>query len=109
MNFPTIIMGIFALYLIYYTLMFLYDAFLTKGTEKEEREQEITFASNEAEELPQEVKEDLEHSYTPSEKKKLINPILIANDAIEMEVESQGFPFEQLMQEGKGMFASINY
>lgn len=111
MNYSQFIMAVFAIYVVYYTANFLYDAFLKQGKTNTDEEEEIV-SIGEEEEIPHKVvDEDFETgSYEKEEEKEEVEQTYVSvNESIEMEVETQGFPVEQLLAKGKGMFSHVNF
>lgn len=111
MNYSQFIMAVFAIYVVYYAANFLYDAFLKQSKTNTDEEEEIV-SIGEEEEIPHKVvDEDFEtDSY---EKKKGKNEseqtYVSVNESIEMEVETQGIPMEELLAKGKEMFSHVDY
>lgn len=83
MSYSQFIMAVFAIYVVYYAANILYDAFLKQSkTNTGEEEDE---------------KKESEQNYVS------------VNESIEMEVETQGIPMEQLLAKGKSMFSHVNF
>lgn len=105
-------MAVFAIYVVYYTAHFLYDAFLKQGRTNTDEEEEIV-SIGEEEEIPHKVvDEDFEtgsYEKEEEEKKDSEQTYVSVNESIEMEVETQGFPVEQLLAKGKSMFSHVNF
>lgn len=112
MNYSNFIMAVFAIYIVYYAGNILYDTFIKKEKKREEDDEEVVVLDEETE-TPQEVSvnddEDKAVNETheqPSneeeEEKEYISNVT-------MEIESQGIPLEQLIQEGKSLFAGVSY
>lgn len=110
MNYSNFIMAVFAIYIVYYAGNILYDTFIKKGKKREEDDEEVVVLDEEIE-SPQEVSvnddedkainENDEQASDEEEKEYISN--------VTMEIESQGIPLEQLIQEGKSLFANVNY
>ena len=100
MSYSQFIMAVFAIYVVYYAANILYDAFLKQSKIGEE------------EEIPHKVvDEDFETgSYEKEDEKKESEQNYVSvNESIEMEVETQGIPMEQLLAKGKSMFSHVNF
>ena len=72
----------------------------------------MLFRSGEEEEIPHKVvDEDFETgSYEKEDEKKESEQNYVSvNESIEMEVETQGIPMEQLLAKGKSMFSHVNF
>lgn len=111
MGYSQFIMAVFAIYVVYYTANFLYDAFLKRSKPNTDKEEEV-FSIEESEETPHNVvDEDFETgSYeNEEEKKEPEQNYVTVNETIEMEVETQGIPVEQLLAKGKSMFSHVNF
>lgn len=111
MNYSQFIMAVFAIYVVYYTANFLYDAFLKKSKINTEKEEEI-FSIGESEETPHKVVDESfeTSSYTTErEGKEPEQTYVTVNEMVEMEVETQGIPMEQLLSKGKSMFSHVNF
>ena len=100
MNYSNFIMAVFAIYIVYYAGNILYDTFIKKGKKREEDDEEVVVLDEEIE-SPQEVWVNDEQASDEEEKEYISN--------VTMEIESQGIPLEQLIQEGKSLFANVNY
>ena len=80
------------------------------GCSKDEEEEIISIG--EEEEIPHKVvDEDFETgSYEKEDEKKESEQNYVSvNESIEMEVETQGIPMEQLLAKGKSMFSHVNF
>jgi hypothetical protein len=116
MSYSQFIMAVFAIYVVYYAANILYDdAFLKqkKGKTNTGEEEEI-ISIGEEEEIPHKVvDEDFETgSYEKEDEKKKKESeqnYVSVNESIEMEVETQGIPMEQLLAKGKSMFSHVNF
>ena len=89
----------------------LYDAFLKQSKTNTGEEEEI-ISIGEEEEIPHKVvDEDFETgSYEKEDEKKESEQNYVSvNESIEMEVETQGIPMEQLLAKGKSMFSHVNF
>ena len=111
MNYSQFIMAVFAIYVVYYTANFLYDAFLKQGKTNTDEEEEIVSIGEEEEIAHKVVDEDFETGSCEKEeeKKESEQTYVSVNESIEMEVETQGFPVEQLLAKGKSMFSHVNF
>ena len=110
MSYSQFIMAVFAIYVVYYAANILYDAFLKQSKTGEEEEEIISIG--EEEEIPHKVvDEDFETgSYEKEDEKKESEQNYVSvNESIEMEVETQGIPMEQLLAKGKSMFSHVNF
>lgn len=111
MTYANYVLSVFAVYFIWYSINFVYDSFFKKEKKKLEDEEHIITLEEENEEVSQLVTE--ESIYTIEEKKKEINnsmPIQYEfNDKVEMVVETQAIPLDELMKEGKAIFEGINF
>lgn len=111
MNLAQFIIAVFGLYLMYYTIIVIYDAYFIKDKTKSENEEQIIDLGQE--EAPQEVTD--EDIYSEEEKKKNMNKVITSttegelSDKVEMVVETQGIPLDKLITEGKQLFADINF
>ena len=106
MSYSQFIMAVFAIYVVYYAANILYDAFLKQSKTNTGEEEEI-ISIGEEEEIPHKVvDEDFE---TGSYKKESEQNYVSVNESIEMEVETQGIPMEQLLAKGKSMFSHVNF
>ena len=105
MSYSQFIMAVFAIYVVYYAANILYDAFL-KQSKTNTGEGEEIISIGEEEEIPHKVvDEDFETgSYEKEDEKKESE-----QNYIEMEVETQGIPMEQLLAKGKSMFSHVNF
>lgn len=112
-NFIVILLGV---YLAYYALNFLYDAFIKKDKQAIEDEEEVlSFGGDmEQEEIePVTVLDQEEYSPPVPEKKKVIEPEseevqrIIEQEPIVMQVETQGIPYSALMVDSKQTFAGL--
>lgn len=111
MNYSNFIMAVFAIYIVYYAGNILYDTFIKKEKKREEDDEEVVVLDEETE-TPQEVSvnddedkdvnETHEQPSNEEEEKEYISNVT-------MEIESQGIPLEQLIQEGKSLFAGVSY
>lgn len=112
MNYSNFIMAVFAIYIVYYAGNILYDTFIKKEKKREEDDEEVVVLDEETE-TPQEVsvnddEDKVVHetheqpSNEEEEEKEYISNVT-------MEIESQGIPLEQLIQEGKSLFAGVSY
>lgn len=111
MSYSQFIMAVFAIYVVYYAANILYDAFLKQSKVNTGDEEEI-ISIGEEEEIPHNVvDEDFETgSYEKEEEKKEPEQNYVSvNESIEMEVETQGIPMEQLLVKGKSMFSHVNF
>ncbi len=116
MSYSQFIMAVFAIYVVYYAANILYDAFLKQSKTNTGEEEEI-ISIGEEEEIPHKVvDEDFETgSYEKEdekkedEKKESEQNYVSVNESIEMEVETQGIPMEQLLAKGKSMFSHVNF
>lgn len=102
MSYSQFIMAVFAIYVVYYAANILYDAFLKQSKTN----------TGEEEEIPHKVvDEDFETgSYKKEDEKKESEQNYVSvNESIEMEVETQGIPMEQLLAKGKSMFSHVNF
>lgn len=107
MSYSQFIMAVFAIYVVYYTANFLYDAFLKQGKVSSEKEEEVFSIGDNEEEMPHNViEEDFETNF-PSDKSE--QEYVTVNEAVEMEVETQGIPMELLLAKGKDMFSQVDY
>lgn len=113
MNYSNFIMAVFAIYIVYYAGNILYDTFIKKEKKREEDDEEVVVLDEETE-TPQEVSvnddEDKVANETheqPSNEEEEEEKEYISN--VTMEIESQGIPLEQLIQEGKSLFAGVSY
>ena len=112
MSYSQFIMAVFAIYVVYYAANILYDAFLKQSKTNTEEEEEIVSIGEEEEEIPHKVvDEDFETgSYEKEDEKKESEQNYVSvNESIEMEVETQGIPMEQLLAKGKSMFSHVNF
>lgn len=101
MSYSQFIMAVFAIYVVYYAANILYDAFLKQSKVNTGEEEEI-ISIGEEEEIPHNVvDEDFETGSYEKEEEK--------NESVEMEVETQGIPMEQLLAKGKSMFSHVNF
>ena len=101
MSYSQFIMAVFAIYVVYYAANILYDAFLKQSK-----------VNTGEEEIPHNVvEEDFETgSYEKEEEKNESEQNYVSvNESIEMEVETQGIPMEQLLAKGKSMFSHVNF
>ncbi len=105
MNYSSYIMIVFAIYLTYYAGNILYDTFLNKNKKKVDEDEEV-IVLNDQEETPQEVMEE-EEEEPPQETEDEEEKDYINN--VSMVVENQGIPLEQLIQEGKSLFANVSF
>ena len=108
-----------SIYIAYYALIILYDLFIKKTKTVKVFEEDIIDVSGEYYENPSET----DDSYVIPEKKTVTSikdeartPALELEqeqdsslDFIDLDIESQGIPFELLMKEGKSMFAGVNF
>lgn len=111
MSYSQFIMAVFAVYVVYYAANILYDAFLKQSKTNTGEEEEI-ISIGEEEEIPHKVvDEDFETgSYEKEDEKKESEQNYVSvNESIEMEVETQGIPMEQLLAKGKSMFSHVNF
>lgn len=110
MSYSQFIMAVFAIYVVYYAANILYDAFLKQSKTNTGEEEEI-ISIGEEEEIPHKVvDEDFETgSYKKRMKKESEQNYVSVNESIEMEVETQGIPMEQLLAKGKNMFSHVNF
>lgn len=111
MSYSQFIMAVFAIYVVYYAANFLYDAFLKRSKTDTDDEEEIV-SIGENEETPHNVvDEDFETgSYEKKEEKKEPEQKYVTvNETVEMEIETQGIPVEQLLAKGKSMFSHVNF
>lgn len=110
MNYSNLVMAVFAIYIVYYAGNILYDTFIKKEQKREEDDEEVVVLDEEME-TPQEVSvnddEDKAVNETDEQTSKEEEKEYISN--VTMEIESQGIPLEQLIQEGKSLFASVSY
>lgn len=106
MSYSQFIMAVFAIYVVYYAANILYDAFLKQSKTNTGEEEEI-ISIGEEEEIPHKVvDEDFETgSYEKEDEKNYVS----VNESIEMDVETQGIPMEQLLAKGKSMFSHVNF
>ena len=112
MSYSQFIMAVFAIYVVYYAANILYDAFLKQSKTNTEEKEEIVSIREEEEEIPHKVvDEDFETgSYEKEDEKKESEQNYVSvNESIEMEVETQGIPMEQLLAKGKSMFSHVNF
>ena len=102
MSYSQFIMAVFAIYVVYYAANILYDAFLKQSKTNRGEEEEIPHKV---------VDEDFETgSYKKEDEKKESEQNYVSvNESIEMEVETQGIPMEQLLAKGKSMFSHVNF
>lgn len=114
MNYSNFIMAVFAIYIVYYAGNILYDTFIKKEKKREEDDEEVVVLDEETE-TPQEVSvnddEDKAVNETheqPSDKEEEEEEKEYISN-VTMEIESQGIPLEQLIQEGKSLFAGVSY
>lgn len=111
MTYANFILWVFAVYFIYYSTNFVYDSFIKKDKTKLEDDEHIIDLGEENEDVSQLVTE--ESVYPIEEKKKEIDnlrPIQSDfNDKVEMVVETQAIPLEELMKEGKTIFEGISF
>lgn len=107
MSYSQFIMAVFAIYVIYYTANFLYDAFLKQSKSNTDKEEEI-FSIGESEETPHNVVDEDFETGLYEEKEPEQNYVTV-NETVEMEVETQGIPVEQLLAKGKSMFSHVNF
>ena len=108
MSYSQFIMAVFAIYVVYYAANILYDALSKTNTGEEEE----IISIGEEEEIPHKVvDEDFETgSYEKEDEKKESEQNYVSvNESIEMEVETQGIPMEQLLAKGKSMFSHVNF
>ena len=111
MSYSQFIMAVFAIYVVYYAANILYDAFLKQSKVNTGEEEEI-ISIGEEEEIPHNVvDEDFETgSYEKEEEKNESEQNYVSvNESVEMEVETQGIPMEQLLAQGKSMFSHVNF
>lgn len=101
MSYSQFIMAVFAIYVVYYAANILYDAFLKQSKTNTGEEEEIISIGEEDFETGSYEKED--------EKKESEQNYVSVNESIEMEVETQGIPMEQLLAKGKSMFSHVNF
>ena len=104
MSYSQFIMAVFAIFV-------LYDAFLKQSKTNTGEEEEI-ISIGEEEEIPHKVvDEDFETgSYEKEEEKNESEQNYVSvNESVEMEVETQGIPMEQLLAKGKSMFSHVNF
>mgnify|MGYP000470343063 FL=1 len=104
--------AVFAIYVVYYAANILYDAFLKQSKTNTEEKEEIVSIGEEEEEIPHKVvDEDFETgSYEKEDEKKESEQNYVSvNESIEMEVETQGIPMEQLLAKGKSMVSHVNF
>lgn len=106
MNYANFIMAVFTIYLVYYALNFLYDAFLKKEKTDKSEEEEVFTIGEDYEEVPHNVEEDF--GITAQKKNEKIEYVTVS-EAVEMDIETQGIPVEMLIAKGKNMFANISY
>ena len=112
MSYSQFIMAVFAIYVVYYAANILYDAFLKQSKTNTEEKEEIVSIGEEEEEIPHNVvDEDFETgSYEKEDEKKESEQNYVSvNESIEMEVETQGIPMEQLLAKGKSRFSHVNF
>lgn len=106
-----------SIYIGYYALIILYDLFIKKTKTVKVFEEDIIDVSGEYYENPSEAEDSYviqENKNVTSIKDKARTPALEQEqdsslDFIDLDIESQGIPFELLMKEGKSMFAGVNF
>ena len=109
MSYSQFIMAVFAIYVVYYAANILYDAFLKQSKTNTGEEEEI-ISIGEEEEIPHKVVDFETGSYEKEDEKKESEQNYVSvNESIEMEVETQGIPMEQLLAKGKSMFSHVNF
>ncbi|MFR3063702.1 MAG: hypothetical protein ACLTL6_17485 [Holdemanella porci] len=104
-------MAVFAIYVVYYAANFLYDAFLKQNKATTETEEEIV-SIGEEEEIPHKVIDEDVETDSHEKKNKEKEPersYVSVNEPIEMEVETQGIPVEELLTKAKSMFSHVDY
>lgn len=112
MSYSQFIMAVFAIYVVYYAANFLYDAFLKQNKANTEEEEEIVSIGEEEEEIPHQVVDgDVETDSHEKEKeeKEPEKTYVSVNESIEMEIETQGIPVEELLTKAKSMFSHVDY
>ena len=112
MSYSQFIMAVFAIYVRSCSANILYDAFLKQSKTNTGEEEEEIISIGEEEEIPHKVvDEDFETgSYEKEDEKKESEQNYVSvNESIEMEVETQGIPMEQLLAKGKSMFSHVNF
>lgn len=117
MGFSKFIMILLGVYLCYYALNFLYDAFIKKDKKTtDDDEEELSFVGGLQEDEVEPITVVEQYEYNPvSEKKKVkvIEPVtedvqkIIEQEPIVMQVESQGIPYSALMVDSKLTFAGL--
>ena len=106
MSYSQFIMAVFAIYVVYYAANILKQSKTNTGEEEE------IISIGEEEEIPHKVvDEDFETgSYEKEDEKKESEQNYVSvNESIEMDVETQGIPMEQLLAKGKSMFSHVNF
>ena len=105
MSYSKFILLVFTLYLIYYVINIIYDSFFKKERKEEDNDNETTFVIGD--EIPRNViDDDLDIEEEKSERKSYTSEI---TESVEMPIETQGIPMEQLYEQGKSLFAGITY
>lgn len=100
MVFANYVITLFGIYVLYYAACLIYDSFIKKDKGKEEEEEQVLNIGDE--EAPQEVED---YPYVTQEKKKPI----IENAFVQMDIETQGIPFDRLMADSKSLFATVKF
>ena len=106
MSYSQFIMAVFAIYVVYYAANILYDAFLKQSKTNTGEDVRLDRSGH-----VKVVDEDFETgSYEKEDEKKESEQNYVSvNESIEMEVETQGIPMEQLLAKGKSMFSHVNF
>lgn len=107
MNYSNFIMAVFTIYIVYYAGNILYDTFIKKEKNNEEDDEEVVVLDEM--ESPQEVIVHNDEIPSQENSNQLSNKEEDYISNITMEIESQGIPLEQLIQEGKTLFAGVSY
>jgi len=109
MSYSKFLLGVVFVYLLYYAVNFLYDAFISKKKAGTESEQSFDFGGSHEEE-PTDVLDDADEDHDLKKKVIVENKSrLVVHESVEMEIETQGIPLAQLIAEGKQLFAGVAY
>ncbi len=106
MDFSKFIVILLGVYIFYYALNFLYDAFIKKGERIEgDNEETLQFVDDVHEEAPITVEEP-EPEIRPTQNVETKD---LMENVIDMEVIDQGIPISELFKDSKELFADIAY